>query len=109
MLVLLTSPEAWASLLTLSVLEIVLGIDNVIFLSIISSRLPAHQQKTARRIGLLLALGARIVLLASIVWIVGLTRPLVTVFDLDISWRELILIGGGAFTRKSVVGGKRVC
>src|SRR3546814_721117 len=97
MLVLLTSPEAGASLLTLSVLEIVLGIDNVIFLSIISSRLPAHQQKTARRIGLLLALGARIVLLASIVWIVGLTRPLVTVFDLEISWRDLILIGGGAF------------
>jgi len=97
MLDLLTSPEAWASLLTLSVLEIVLGIDNVIFLSIISSRLPEGQQKLARRIGLGLALLARIALLFSIVWIIGLTRPIVTLMELQFSWRDLILIGGGTF------------
>ncbi|WP_445680004.1 TerC family protein [Radicibacter daui] len=97
MLDLLTSPEAWLSLATLTVLEIVLGIDNIIFLSIVSSRLPPAQQPMARRIGLILALVMRIALLASIAWIVSLTKPIVTLFDLDISWRDIILLGGGLF------------
>lgn len=97
MLDLLTSPEAWLSLATLTVLEIVLGIDNIIFLSIVSSRLPPAQQPLARRIGLVLALVMRIGLLASIAWIVSLTKPIFTLFDLDISWRDIILLGGGLF------------
>ncbi len=97
MLELLTDPAVWASLLTLTVLEIVLGIDNILFLSIVSAKLPKHQQASARRIGLMLALGMRIALLASIAWIVTLTQPLFTAFGYDISWRDIILIGGGLF------------
>jgi predicted tellurium resistance membrane protein TerC len=97
MLALLSDPAAWASLLTLTVLEIVLGIDNILFLSIVSAKLPQHQQATARRIGLLLALIMRIGLLASIAWIVTLTQPLFSVFSYAFSWRDLILIGGGLF------------
>ncbi len=85
------------SLLTLTVLEIVLGIDNLVFISIASSRLPQHQQKLARRIGLLLALGTRLLLLASVVWIIGLVEPLFTIFNQPISGRDLLLIGGGLF------------
>ena len=94
---LLTSPEAWLSLLTLSVLEIVLGIDNVIFLSIVSSRLPEPQQPRARRIGLMLALVMRILLLLAITWVIGLTQPILTAFGFELSWRDLILLGGGLF------------
>lgn len=97
MLELLTSPEAWASLLTLTVLEIVLGIDNIIFISIVSSRLPADQQGKARSIGLMLALVMRVILLSMIVWIARLTNPLFTVLGNEISWRDIILIGGGLF------------
>lgn len=97
MLELLTNPEAWASLLTLTALEIVLGIDNIIFIAIMAGKLPAHQQDTARRVGLGLALFARLGLLASIAWVVGLTAPLFTVFEVSIAWRDLILIGGGLF------------
>ncbi|NWH07352.1 MAG: TerC family protein [Alphaproteobacteria bacterium] len=97
MLELLASPEAWASLLTLTALEIVLGIDNVIFLSIVASRLPAHQQRQARQIGLALALLMRIGLLLSIAWIASLEEPVFEVFDHDVSWRDIILIGGGLF------------
>jgi len=97
MMELLYSPEAWASLLTLTVLEIVLGIDNIIFISIVSSRLPANQQDKARRIGLLLALVMRIVLLSLIFVIAHLTDALFTVFGQEISWRDIILIGGGLF------------
>ncbi len=97
MLELLTDPAAWASLATLALLEIVLGVDNVIFLSIVSSRLPAHQQPMARRIGLLLALAGRIVLLFAISWIIGLTAPFVEIFALEISWRDIILAAGGLF------------
>jgi predicted tellurium resistance membrane protein TerC len=97
MLELLTSPEAWASLLTLTVLEIVLGIDNIIFISIVSSRLPAEQQNKARSIGLMLALVMRIVLLSLIFVIAHLTDDLFTVFGQGISWRDIILIGGGLF------------
>jgi predicted tellurium resistance membrane protein TerC len=96
-MILLQSPEAWASLLTLTVLEIVLGIDNIIFISIVSSRLPASQQARARSIGLALALIMRIILLSMIVWIARLTTPLFTVFGNEISWRDIILIGGGLF------------
>jgi predicted tellurium resistance membrane protein TerC len=94
---LLTDPNAWASLLTLTALEIVLGIDNIIFLSIVSSRLPVHQQQPARRIGLGLALIMRVALLFSITWIIGLTQPAFTVFGHVVSWRDLVLGGGGLF------------
>ncbi len=97
MIELLSSPEAWISLLTLTVLEIVLGIDNIIFISIVSSRLPESQQGKARSLGLMLALVMRIVLLSLIFWIAHLTDPLFTVFGNEISWRDVILIGGGVF------------
>jgi predicted tellurium resistance membrane protein TerC len=97
MIELLTSPEAWAALLTLTALEIVLGIDNVIFLSVIVSRIPPAQAKRARQIGLLLALVFRIILLSILVWLIGLTEPVVTVKDVALSWRDIILIGGGLF------------
>jgi predicted tellurium resistance membrane protein TerC len=97
MMELLTSPEAWAALLTLTALEIVLGIDNVIFISVIVSRIPPAQAKRARQIGLLLALVFRIILLSVLVWLIGLTEPVVTVRDVELSWRDIILIAGGAF------------
>ena len=97
MMELLTSPEAWAALLTLTALEIVLGIDNVIFISVIVSRIPEPQAKRARQIGLALALIFRIMLLSVLVWLIGLTQPVITVRDLAFSWRDIILIGGGLF------------
>jgi predicted tellurium resistance membrane protein TerC len=97
MIDLLTSPEAWAALLTLTVLEIVLGIDNVIFLSVIVSRMPEQQARRARQIGLGLALVFRILLLSVLVWLIGLTEPLFSVRSLSLSWRDIILIGGGLF------------
>jgi predicted tellurium resistance membrane protein TerC len=97
MIELLTSPEAWAALLTLTALEIVLGIDNVIFLSVLVSRIPEPQATRARQIGLALALIFRIVLLSILVWLIGLTQPVFSVFGMDFSWRDIILIGGGAF------------
>jgi predicted tellurium resistance membrane protein TerC len=97
MMELLASPEAWVALLTLTALEIVLGIDNVIFISVIVSRIPPDQAKRARQIGLLLALVFRIVLLSVLVWLIGLTEPVITVRNVEFSWRDIILIGGGAF------------
>jgi predicted tellurium resistance membrane protein TerC len=97
MMELLTSPEAWAALLTLTALEIVLGIDNVIFLSVIVSRIPPAQADRARKIGLALALIFRIVLLSALVWLIGLTEPVFSVSKLAFSWRDIILIGGGLF------------
>jgi predicted tellurium resistance membrane protein TerC len=97
MIALLTSPEAWAALLTLTALEIVLGIDNVIFLSVVVSGIPSEQAKRARQIGLALALVFRIVLLSLLVWLIGLTRVVITVDDLAFSWRDIILIAGGLF------------
>ena len=97
MIALLTSPEAWAALLTLTALEIVLGIDNVIFLSVIVSRIPPRQAKRARQIGLALALAFRILLLSLLVWLIGLTQPILTVKGMAFSWRDTILIGGGSF------------
>jgi predicted tellurium resistance membrane protein TerC len=96
-LALLSDPAAWASLAALTALEIVLGIDNLIFLSIVASRLPAHQQNAARRLGLSLALLMRLALLAGIAWIVGLTQPIFTVSGFEVSWRDIIMLGGGLF------------
>jgi predicted tellurium resistance membrane protein TerC len=97
MIELLTSPEAWAALLTLTALEIVLGIDNVIFLSVIVSRIPEAQAKRARQIGLALALVFRILLLSLLVWLIGLTQAVFSVKGMAFSWRDIILIGGGLF------------
>jgi predicted tellurium resistance membrane protein TerC len=97
MIELLTSPEAWAALLTLTALEIVLGIDNVIFLSVVVSRIPDRQAKRARQIGLALALVFRILLLSLLVWLIGLTEAVLTFRGLAFSWRDIILIGGGLF------------
>jgi len=97
MIALWSSPEAWAALLTLTALEIVLGIDNVIFLSVIVSRIPQAQAKRARQIGLALALAFRILLLCLLVWLIGLTRDVLTVGGIGFSWRDIILIGGGLF------------
>ncbi len=93
----MTSPEAWVALGTLTALEIVLGIDNIIFISILVGRLPAHQRAFARRMGLGLAMFARLALLFSIAWIMGLTATWFTLFGMDVSGRDIILIGGGLF------------
>jgi predicted tellurium resistance membrane protein TerC len=93
----LTSPEAWIALLTLTVLEIVLGIDNVVFISILAGKLPPDQQAKARRLGLGLAMFMRIALLFSITLIIKLTAPLFTVLGEEISGRDLVLIVGGLF------------
>jgi predicted tellurium resistance membrane protein TerC len=97
MIQLLFSPEAWAALLTLTALEIVLGIDNVIFISVIVSRLPEPKATRARQIGLGLALVFRIVLLSLLVWLMGLTEAVLTVHGQAFSWRDIILAGGGLF------------
>ena len=97
MIELLTSTEAWAALLTLTALEIVLGIDNVIFLSVSVSGIPRAQAKRARQIGLALALVFRILLLSVLVWLIGLTEAVLTVSGAAFSWRDIILIGGGLF------------
>jgi len=94
---LLFQPAAWASFLTLSVMEIVLGIDNIVFISVLVARLPAEQAKRARQIGLGLALVFRILLLMVLAYLVGLTQPVFTLFDHPFSWRDLILLAGGLF------------
>jgi predicted tellurium resistance membrane protein TerC len=93
----LNDPTAWVALLTLVVLEIVLGIDNLIFISILTNKLPKEQQKRARTLGISAALIMRLVLLATISFIVQLTEPLFTAFNHGFSWRDLILIAGGLF------------
>jgi len=93
----MSSPESWIALLTLTVLEIVLGIDNVIFISILAGKLPKEQQGKARKVGLGLAMFIRLALLASIAWIARLTNPLFAVFGQEISGRDLILLVGGLF------------
>jgi predicted tellurium resistance membrane protein TerC len=97
MLELLTSPEAWIALATLTALELVLGIDNIIFISILVDKLPRDQQERARRLGLFMAMFMRIGLLLVLAWIVGLVKPLFTLLDRGISGRDLILIAGGLF------------
>ena len=93
----IASPEAWIALATLVALEIVLGIDNIIFISILVGRLPAEQRNLGRRLGLGLAMLTRLALLFSLVWIMGLVEPWFTVFEQEISGRDVILIGGGLF------------
>jgi predicted tellurium resistance membrane protein TerC len=90
-------PTAWAALVTLIVMEVVLGIDNLIFISILTNKLPVHQQAKARRIGIGAALLLRLALLSTIAYIVQLTSPLFSAFGHAFSWRDLILIGGGLF------------
>jgi predicted tellurium resistance membrane protein TerC len=92
-----SDPSAWIALLTLTVLEIVLGIDNIIFISILSGKLPEDQQKKGRLVGLILAMGTRILLLLSLSWIMKLTAPVFSMFGQEISGRDLILIIGGLF------------
>ncbi|HSM41859.1 MAG TPA: TerC family protein [Afifellaceae bacterium] len=97
MIELLYDPQAWVSFLTLTVLEIVLGIDNIVFISILVGKLPESQAKRARQIGLGLALAFRILLLMALSYIIGLTAPLFTIQDQTFSWRDIVLIGGGLF------------
>jgi predicted tellurium resistance membrane protein TerC len=97
MMALLSDPQAWAALVTLSVLEVVLGIDNVVFISLLVARLDPVRQQRARQIGLSLALLLRIALLFGLTKLAALTAPIVTVLGQEISWRDLVLIGGGLF------------
>jgi predicted tellurium resistance membrane protein TerC len=97
LLVLLSDPAAWLALATLVVMEVVLGIDNLIFISILTNKLPEHQRSKARRLGIGFAVILRLGLLASIAFIVQLTQPLFTVFGHAFSWRDLILMAGGLF------------
>jgi len=93
----ITDPQIWISLVTLTVLEIVLGIDNIIFISILAGKLPADQQARARQTGLMLALVTRVMLLASLAWMVKLTAPLFSIAGFALSGRDLILLSGGLF------------
>lgn len=93
----LSDPNIWIGFFTLTALEIVLGIDNVVFISIIAGKLPVEQQAKARQVGLLLAMGTRILLLFSISWLMGLTKPLFGIMGHEFSGRDLILVGGGLF------------
>src|SRR6266699_287091 len=94
---LLTDPNAWAALVALTALEIVLGIDNLVFISVLTARLEADQARRARQVGLSLAFIFRVVMLFGLTWLMGLTAPLFTVFRMGVSWRDIILIGGGLF------------
>jgi predicted tellurium resistance membrane protein TerC len=97
MLALLLDPHAWTALAALTAMEIVLGIDNVVFISILVSRLPAEEAKRTRQIGLALALLFRIVLLFLLTWLIGLTAPVLKYGEWDLSWRDIVLIAGGLF------------
>lgn len=90
-------PDTWIALLTLTFLEIVLGIDNIIFISLVAGKVPKENQKKARLGGLTIALVMRILLLLSITWIIGLTKPVITLINFELSWRDIILISGGIF------------
>ena len=96
-LTLLTDPHAWAALVTLTALEIILGIDNLVFISVLTSRLDAAKARRARQIGLSLAFIFRVIMLFGLTWLMGLSEPIVTIFKMGISWRDIILIGGGLF------------
>ncbi|MCW7538889.1 TerC family protein [Aquabacterium sp. A7-Y] len=100
----LLDPQNWVALATLAALEIVLGIDNVIFISILASRLPAEQRDRARRIGLGAAMLSRLVLLFSLAWVIGLTQPLFTALGQEISGRDLVLLAGGLFLMAKSTG-----
>lgn len=104
MLELLADPQAWIALLTLTALELVLGIDNIIFISILVDKLPPEQREKARKLGLFLAMFMRVALLLVLSWIIGLTAPLFTLLQHDVSGRDLVLIGGGVFLLWKTVG-----
>ncbi|WBL22824.1 MULTISPECIES: TerC family protein [unclassified Zunongwangia] len=89
--------DSWVALLTLTFMEIVLGIDNIIFISLVAGKLPQHQQKKARIGGLALAMITRVLLLLGITWIIGLTKPVLTFGNFELSWRDIILLAGGIF------------
>ena len=93
----LRDPQVWASLVTLTALEIVLGIDNLVFIAIVAGRLPPQRQNAARQVWLSLALITRLALLASITWIIGLTQPVFAIAGQPVSWRDIVLIAGGLF------------
>ncbi|MGZ3276012.1 MAG: TerC family protein [Caulobacteraceae bacterium] len=97
LLALIVSPAAWLALLTLVTMEVVLGIDNLVFVALVSNKLPEESRKKGRAIGLGLALVLRLVLLSALVFIVGLTKPVLTLFGHEFSWRDLILLAGGLF------------
>ncbi|MGD8232728.1 TerC family protein [Vibrio sp. TRT 1302] len=97
MLELFMQPETWVIFTTLFALEVVLGVDNVVFISVLCERLPAHQRQLARNLGISLAVVARIILVFSISWVMSLTQPLITLADYSLTGRELIMIAGGAF------------
>jgi predicted tellurium resistance membrane protein TerC len=97
MLELLTDPHAWAALVTLTVLEVVLGIDNIVFISVLVGRCDEKSARRARQIGLSLAFVFRVALLAGLTWVMGLTQPIFEIFGREFSWRDIILIGGGLF------------
>ncbi|MBL8662722.1 MAG: TerC family protein [Candidatus Odyssella sp.] len=99
----IANPDIWLSLVTLTALEIVLGIDNLVFIAILAGKLPAHRQKIARQVGLALALLTRLALLFTLSWLAGLTAPLFAVFGEEISWRDIVLIGGGLFLMAKAV------
>ena len=104
MLALLSDPQAWMAFFTLTALELVLGIDNIIFISILVDKLPAQQKEMARKLGLFLAMFMRIALLLTLSWIVGLTTPLFTLLGQDFSGRDLVLLFGGLFLLWKSVG-----
>ena len=93
----LADPQIWLSLLTLTVLEIVLGIDNIVFIAVLTQKLPPERQASARRLGIAMALITRLMLLFAIAWVIGLTAPLFELFGHSVSWRDIILIAGGGF------------
>lgn len=97
MLDLIFNANAWASLLTLTVMEVVLGIDNLVFISVLTSRLPTEAARKARALGLSMALIFRVLLLITLSWLIGLTAPVFSLFGHDFSWRDLILLAGGLF------------
>jgi len=97
LLTLAADPVAWVALLTLIAMEVVLGIDNLIFIAILTNKLPEHQRESARRIGIGAALILRLLLLGTIAWIIKLTEPVVSIFGQGFSWRDIILIAGGLF------------
>src|SRR3990170_3211790 len=97
MLELLTDPHAWAALVMLTVMEVVLGIDNLVFISVLVGRCDEKSARRARQIGLSLAFVFRILLLAGLTWVMGLTQPIFEALGREFSWRDIILIGGGLF------------
>jgi predicted tellurium resistance membrane protein TerC len=97
MIQLLSDPQAWAALVTLTAMEIILGVDNIVFISVLVSRLPPVEARRARSLGLLLALLFRVVLLFCLTWLIGLTEPVLEIVGRGLSWRDLILIAGGLF------------